>query len=183
MTVIVAIKTTDGVVMAGDLLASNGWTKGIVATDKVFSNGEFLMGYTSSFRMGQLLQYNFCAPERPEGLSDDQYLHTRVIPTIQNLFRSNGYGGSEKDGDKGGTFLLAYRGEIYTMQNDFSLLKYDDPVVAVGCGDVAAVGYATALVENTEMSVEAIITACIEHAGNAHTGVGGMGEIHYQNKA
>ena len=58
MTVIVALKNKDEVVMGGDC-AGVGWNYDIQmrSDPKVFRVGRFVIGYTSSFRMGQLLRF------------------------------------------------------------------------------------------------------------------------------
>ena len=59
MTCIVGVVDKGIVHMAGDKLGSNGFTKGISVRPKVFHNGDFLVGYTTSFYMGQLLEFEW----------------------------------------------------------------------------------------------------------------------------
>lgn len=79
MTCITAMVKGDHVWMAGDLMGSNGFTKKIYPDSKVFVNGEFIIGYTSSFRMGQLLQYNWEQPPRLEGMTTENIFSSMLL--------------------------------------------------------------------------------------------------------
>ena len=50
------------VYIGADSLGSNGFTQSIRKESKVFKNGEFLIGCTSSFRMIDLLKWKFNPP-------------------------------------------------------------------------------------------------------------------------
>lgn len=133
MTCIIGMVKDDHIFMAGDLLGSNGFTKKSYPDSKVFVNGDFIIGYTSSFRMGQLLQYNWVQPPRLEKLTNREYLQVDVIESMKECFVACGYGAKDKEGDSGGNFLIGYKGGLYEMQHDFSLLKSED-FIAVGSG-------------------------------------------------
>ena len=92
MTCIVALVKEGNIWMAGDLMGSNGFTKKTYPDPKVFVNGDFVIGYTSSFRMGQILEYNWEQPPRMEGLTDRQYLQLDVIESMRACFSAFGYG-------------------------------------------------------------------------------------------
>jgi hypothetical protein len=55
MTCIVGIVENGKVYMGGDAAGVNGYSVRVRKDPKLFKVGEFLFGYTSSFRMGQLL--------------------------------------------------------------------------------------------------------------------------------
>ena len=69
MTAIVAIRQDNTVYMGGDSAGVAGLKITIRKDPKVFINGNFLMGFTTSFRMGQLLQYSFKPPEHPKNMT------------------------------------------------------------------------------------------------------------------
>lgn len=137
MTCIVGMVKNDQIYMAGDLMGSNGYTKKVYPDSKVFLNGEFLLGYTSSFRMGQILEWNWEPPLRQEGISDRQYMQLNVVESLRDTFATFGYGIKQGLEDLGGTFLIGYRGKLYEMQDNFSLLQNED-FVAVGSGQYHA---------------------------------------------
>lgn len=138
MTCILA-KIQDGKVhMLGDKMGSNGHTKSVYPLiNKVFKVDDFVIGYTSSFRMGQILQYSWNPPSKMEKDSDDTYLFKHVITSIKIAFDNNCYGKKDKVEFEGGTFLLGWHGRLFEMQNNLSLLEYDK-TAAVGCGQYFA---------------------------------------------
>jgi len=65
MTVIIGIidKKNNKAIIAGDSAATDSWdyqTK--IKHPKVFRNGKFIIGYTHSFRLGDVLRYAFNPP-------------------------------------------------------------------------------------------------------------------------
>ena len=86
MTCIVGLVHADGVTIGADSAGCDGaW--GIVtrADTKLFHNGPFLFGFTSSFRMGQLLRYAFKPPPSSITASGDRSMSSPRKPqaTIQ----------------------------------------------------------------------------------------------------
>ena len=149
MTCIVATVFGGEVFMAGDLMGSNGFVKKVYPDPKVFKNGDFVVGYTSSFRMGQLLQYNWKQPPRIEGLTDRQYLQVDVIESMRGVFNAYGYGSNEGLEDIGGNFLIGYKGSLYEMQPNFSILKHED-FAAIGSGQ----DYANSVLSVLEVTIK-----------------------------
>lgn len=99
-----------------------------------------VFGFTSSFRMGQILRYSFFAPPRIEKISDMQYLVGNFIPSLIRTYSDHGFLSKSNDRNVGGVFLLGYRGELYKIEADFQVgipvLDYD----TCGCGDDLAKG-------------------------------------------
>ena len=68
MTCVIAIKNPDGsITLGGDKAASTEYDSRITTMPKIFKVGDFHFGYTTSFFMGQILQYGFTSPTRPVG--------------------------------------------------------------------------------------------------------------------
>lgn len=109
---------------------------------KIFLKGEMLVGYTSSFRMGQILQYCWEVPARPEGITDLGYMVGVVIPSIRALFVEQKY--ILETEKSGGNFLITYRGVIYEIQHDFAVIDHSRRFAAVGSGYVQAQGFMAA---------------------------------------
>lgn len=140
MTCIVAFKTEEGhSVIAGDYMASNGHNFHKVANSKVFSKSDkCAVGYTSSFRMGQILEHYWTLPPRTEGQELENYINVTVIESLRATFKTYGYGMKNGLEDLGGNFLLLYGERIYEVQYNYSVLDYDLEVIAVGSGSDAA---------------------------------------------
>lgn len=167
MTCIV-VKVEDGVVhMAGDKLGSNGYTKVLSDRPKVFINGDFIFGYTTSFRMGQLLEFSWCPPEQLNSQTDENYIYKTVVESIKSLFKNDGFG-SDKEG---GTFLFGYKGKAYKMQSDFAIFEIED-YDACGCGeDEAEASLYTMSKLNTSLSIKEQLELAIEAASFRKCGV------------
>ena len=60
---------------------------------KVFKVGNFLIGYTSSFRMGQILRFNFNPLKYVPEIHNDEYEYmcTDFIDEVRVCFREGGY--------------------------------------------------------------------------------------------
>jgi len=65
MTCIVGIQHDGRVYIGGDSAGVAGYSITSRADAKVFTVGPYVMGFTSSFRMGQLLRYGLKAPKPP----------------------------------------------------------------------------------------------------------------------
>jgi len=135
MTCIVAIAEGGRVYMAGDSASSDGHTYSLTRAPKVFALGPFLIGYTTSFRMGQLLQYHLQVPPHPEGLSNYEYMVTRFLEACRKAFKDRGWMKSEHGVEELGNFLVGYRGELFQLQGDGAVLQNRDGFDAVGSGE------------------------------------------------
>lgn len=144
MTCIVALVENGVVYMGADSLGSNGHTKTVRKDKKLFKlkdTDSALLGFTSSYRMGQLLMYaSGLIDKRDEPNIDHEYLVTKFIPNIIHLFENGGYNRNHSGEKKGWTFLLAYKDKLYNIQSDYqvgeSSLNYD----ACGSGEDHALG-------------------------------------------
>ena len=142
MTCIIALKHNKKVYMAGDsgAIGTNEWS--VSPDPKVFViDNEIAFGFTSSFRMGQVLQYKFTMPTRQRGDSDDKYIRVSVIDRIIEVFTENKViTNVEGRPLECGTFLIGYRGEIYEVQDDMSVLRNALPYMSIGAGEDVANG-------------------------------------------
>jgi ATP-dependent protease HslVU (ClpYQ) peptidase subunit len=143
MTCIVGVidKKEKKVVMGGDSAGVSGWDLTIRKDSKVFANGPFVIGCTSSFRMMQILRFSF---KPPEIKTDDiyEYMCTDFINEVRNLFKNGGYLQKETKGDElGGTFLVAYKDRLFKIGSDFQVGENLIGMDSIGVGDGYALGY------------------------------------------
>src|SRR5271165_4245107 len=115
MTCIVAVENKGTIYMGGDSAGVAGLSLSIRADEKVFLTGPFIMGFTSSFRMGQILRYKFVPPAQPSGVDDMRFMVTDFIDAVRKAFFDNGFG--KKDTNEGGNFLVGYKKKLYNIQN------------------------------------------------------------------
>lgn len=143
MTCIVGIIDSEArrVIIGGDSAETCDQSRFIRKDVKVFRNGKFIFGCTSSFRMIQLLQYSLRIPDVPEGWDMHKYMCIAFITAVKECFKEGGYLQKFTDGDdKGGTFLVGYEDRLFKIQCDFqvseNLCGYD----AIGSGGDFALG-------------------------------------------
>ena len=91
MTCLIGLVEDGKVYMGGDSAAVTGYDTRQAKAPKVFENGEFLMGYTTSFRMGQLLQYHLTIPKQTSHESDMSYMVTTFIDAVRDCFKNQGF--------------------------------------------------------------------------------------------
>lgn len=140
MTCIVGLKANGRVFIGGDSAGSDNHNIETRLDTKVFKVGDFLIGYTSSFRMGQLLRFKFSPPAQHKGQDDYEYLCTEVIDHIKTLFESNGFSKVDSNVHSGGVFLLAYNNRLYSIYDDYQVGETANGFAACGCGDQVALG-------------------------------------------
>jgi len=104
------------------------------ADEKVFRNGNFLMGFTTSFRMGQLLRYKFKSPKHRKGKDIFEYMVSDFIDGVRECLIEGGFAKKEDNVEAGGDFLVGYQGRLFHIESDFQIAESTDGFEAVGCG-------------------------------------------------
>lgn len=145
MTCIVGIAHEGKVYIGGDSMAAAQWDRNVSGLRKVFRVGEFLIGYTTSFRMGQILQYYLEVRPREEGEDDLRYMVVAFIEAVRTCLREKAYTSISNSQESGGTFLVGYRGRLYTVSDDFQVNLWTNGIAACGCGEPYALGAMLAL--------------------------------------
>lgn len=115
----------------------------VVRTDyKVFANGPYAMGFTSSFRMGQLLRYRLEAPiPTRDDLDDmDRFMATTFVDAVRTTLKDGGFAKIEDNQEEGGDFLVGIAGRLYAIESDFQMGRSAHGYEALGCGRELALG-------------------------------------------
>ncbi len=99
-----------------------------------------IMGYTSSFRMGQLLRFKLNIPERPRDKEIYEYMVTDFIDAVRKCFKDGGFGITKDEQRWGGTYLVGYAGRLFTIYADFQVAENILPYASCGCGEDYAMG-------------------------------------------
>lgn len=114
--------------MAGDRAAVEaGHYLDLTAAPKVFVKGPMVIGYTSSFRMGEALKHRLVVPNPPrDGMNEamelaelDRWMAVEFTDSVRNLMRDIGYMKVSEGRESGGIFLVGIFGRIYTFDEDF----------------------------------------------------------------
>lgn len=134
MTAIAGFVHEGKVWIGGDSAGVGGWALSIRADQKVFKNGEFLFGFTSSFRMGQLLRYSFTPPKLHEGQDPYAYMVTDFVEGVRSCLKTGGFATREKEAEIGGHFLVGFRGRLFQIGSDYQVGECSSGYDACGCG-------------------------------------------------
>lgn len=109
-------------------------TNGKVPTEQV------IMGFTSSWRMGQLLQYKCSLPAILNTDDELYWVVAKLIPHIRKIFKEQGFTKIENNAEEAGTFLLGIRGRLFNIYSNFQAIESKCGYHAIGCGGQIALG-------------------------------------------
>lgn len=140
MTCIAAVTDGKTVWMGGDSAGSCSWDIVSRKDPKVFRNGEMLIGFTTSFRMGQLLAHRFTPPTLREGQDVYAFMVTDFIDAVRQCLKDGGFAKRDSDREEGGTFLVGFRGRLFEISDDYQVGEAASTYAAVGCGHAYAKG-------------------------------------------
>lgn len=166
MTIIVGVKTPDGKVLLGaDSQGSAGYNSIDRADPKVFITHGIGYGFTSSYRMGQVLRYH--SEDVVSELRNTDvygYVVTCLVPMWRRILKEHGYTAVNNNEETGGVFLVAIDGELFKVEEDFQVGESKKPYAAAGCGTNYALGnlFAHDMCEMSEDTVRMAITAAKE---------------------
>jgi ATP-dependent protease HslVU (ClpYQ) peptidase subunit len=171
MTAIVGLVDGGRVIIGGDSAGVAGLQSTERADVKVFNNGPYVMGFTTSFRMGQLLQYAL-VPPKPPRRDVFGFMVTEFIDAVRDCLKSGGYASKDSDVESGGTFLVGVHGSLYEIGSDYQVGIPADGYAAVGCGDDVALG-ALFATRGSDLTAEERVTAALLAAAHHSAGVRG----------
>jgi ATP-dependent protease HslVU (ClpYQ) peptidase subunit len=144
MTCIIAISENNKIYMGGDGAASNEYGHLRITNEpKVFMKGPFIIGYTTSFRMGQILQYKLKIPKQNKNKEDFEFMATDFIDSVIACFEKNKFGTTPPGHETfpgGGCFIVGYKGKIYSIESNYQVNSFEDNFTAVGSGAELALG-------------------------------------------
>lgn len=113
------------------------------ADTKVFRIGPYVVGFSTSWRMGQILRYHVTLPDPPKRGALHRHMVTAVVPVIREAFKAHGWltaNSSEPNRDVGGAFLVGVRGMLFEIASDFQVGHVADGYNAIGCAYHVALG-------------------------------------------
>jgi len=147
VTAIVGLVHGKSVFIGGDSAGVDDLCLTVRADTKVFRKDQYLFGFTTSFRMGQLIRYSL-RPPKPKG-EIEKFMATKFVDALRDCLKTGGWAKKENDREEGGTFLVGLQGKLFAVYDDYQVATAADGFAAVGCGDQIALGalYATADVD------------------------------------
>lgn len=158
MTCIVGLVHKEKVYIGGDSAGVGGYSLSNRADEKIFHNKDFIMGFTTSFRMGQLLRFKFIPPYHKPEKSTYEYMVVDFVEEVRQCLKDGGYASNDKGEEIGGTFLVGYKGELFTIEADYQVGRQIEGYDAVGCGSEIAKGslYSTSVLDPEERVKQAL---------------------------
>lgn len=161
------------VYMGADSLGSDGFT-GITRKDeKIFEVEKFLIGGTSSFRMLQLLKYKLKPSKHPKDMDPYDYMVTYFVEDVRKLFKDHGYSSVNNNTEKGGEFIVGYKGRIFVIQSDFQVAEPQDNFAAVGAGEYHCLAVLECEKYRVDFTPESRLLKALHIAEKYCVGVGG----------
>lgn len=140
MTCIIGLIKNKKVYIGGDSAGVGGNDVTLRKDTKVFRTGKFIIGYTSSFRMGQLLRFKLKLTKQERGVSDYEYMCTTFIDSVRKCLKNGGYTIVKDESERIGTFLVGYKNRLYKIEGDLQVGESYENFNSVGCGEDYAKG-------------------------------------------
>lgn len=139
---------------------------------KVFVKNNVVFGFTTSFRMGQLLHYNLKIPKFPikSKITMIQWMVCKFIPAVRKCLKKGGFTEITNNVEEGGTFLIGIQGHLFKIEDDFQVGEMIDGLTAIGCGGKFAKAVLWNLKDENVKPEEKIIKA-LETAEHFSAGV------------
>ncbi len=170
MTCIAGLVHEGRVFIGGDSAGVSGLDIHSRKDAKTFKNGEFVFGFTSSFRMGQLLRYSLSPPKRHPDKDVMNFMVTEFIDAVRACLKAGGYARRDSEVEQAGTFLVGYQGRLFRIADDYQVGESNNGYDACGCGEPFARG---ALFSNAALAPMERITQALQAAEEHSAGVRG----------
>jgi hypothetical protein len=127
------------------------------------------MGFTTSYRMGQLLRYSLDVGE-PDTWDVDRFMATTFIDAVRECLTRGGYARTEDGQEQGGQFLVGIHGRLYVVDSDYQIGHTISGYAAVGSGYLVALGSLHSTAKSSATSHERAVMA-LEAAAELTEGV------------
>jgi ATP-dependent protease HslVU (ClpYQ) peptidase subunit len=165
MTCVVGVISNGKVHMACDSAASDSDIGSVHKRKdaKVFMVDDYIIGFSNSFRMGQLLQYDFYPPI-PNKRNLEKTMCIDFVDAIQKCLAKNNFI-IDKDDDNISDLIIGVHGRLFVMDTDFNMGEYYDKYFAIGSGYQFALGslYSTKHIKNPRTRLTKALEASAEY--------------------
>lgn len=159
--------------LGGDSSGLSGWDLHQRKDPKVFKVGKFVIGFTTSFRMGQILQHSFNPPPQQPDEDLYKYMCTSFIDEVRRTLHAKGFAERKNDREGGGQFLVGVDGRLFNIESDYQVGENIHGFDAVGCGCGPAIGALAILKEQKANDPREIVTAALKISETFNGGVRG----------
>jgi len=171
VTCIIGLEHGGTVYIGADSAAVAGGEIQATLLPKVFQRGVFLIGYTTSFRMGQLLWQHLNVRAQHDEETDEAYIICGLVEAVRACLKDHGYAEVASNVETGSTFLVGHKNKLYRVSGDYGVIRCADGFDAVGCGEEYALGAMKALSLIGLDGPATSISQCLGIAEHFSTGV------------
>lgn len=140
MTAIVGLVHDGAVWIGADSAGVYGQSIAVRADAKAFTRGPFAFGFTSSFRMGQLIRYTLTTPAIDPDTDLHEYMCRSFVDALRECLKTGGWAEQDKERETGGNFLVGVHGRLFEVFSDYQVGEREEPYTATGCGESFALG-------------------------------------------
>ena len=144
MTTIIATQTDHGVVMIADSQI-NSTGKPYFHEDmvKIIERNRYLIGVAGRVVALQSIQNSWNPPSLPANYKGSLYnfVITKIVPSLKMFIdESKMFSDKEKEDGELFSILLAIKGEVFEIDDDYSVGRREDGIYAIGSGADFALG-------------------------------------------
>jgi ATP-dependent protease HslVU (ClpYQ) peptidase subunit len=163
MTTVIAIQNNQGVdMMADSQINANGKPYFHPDMVKIVERNKYLIGIAGRVIALQAIQNNWNPPALTATYKDSLYkfVITKIVPSLK-MFIEDAKIFTDKEKEEGELFsvLIAMRGELFEIDEDYSVSRREDGVYAIGSGSEYALG---ALMAGADMQSAMQIAASLD---------------------
>lgn len=181
MTAIAGLVHQGRVYIGGDSAASGGTTLMIRKDPKVFTHQQdhyylpdqpdrWVFGYTTSYRMGQILQHAFTPPVIRDYENLHGFMCTTFVDAMRDTFKDAGWARVDSGVEETGQFLVGVAGRLFVIDEDYQVGETATGYAAVGCGDDLVLG-SLHTTQHMDMTPRDRLDAALSAASYHSTGV------------
>ncbi|MFA7291894.1 MAG: hypothetical protein WC023_06560 [Rhodocyclaceae bacterium] len=140
MTCIVGLVHEGKVTIGGDSAGVGGLDLVVRNDLKVWERDGLAFGFTTSFRMGQLLRYSLNIPKRHPDTDLMKFMVTDFIDAVRKCLKDGGFARAKEGEEQAGVFLVGHAGRLFRIDADYQVGEAAAQFDAVGCGESFAKG-------------------------------------------
>lgn len=159
MTCILGLEDKGQVWLGSDSYLGDADSRDILDRPKWFRKGPLVLAYYGGFREAQVLEHSLTIRQPRRNEKPMTFLTNAVAKVVQEGMDANGV--HRNNGEVGAGFLLVYSGLLYTLQEDFSVVRSRRGYAALGIGSAYALGALAAL--RTRLPPREAITEALQH--------------------
>lgn len=166
MTCIVALEHKGTAYLGSDSFMGNADSRDQTSRPKFFTKGDqFVVGFAGSFRGAQVVEHDIKFRQCRSTEDAEAYLVVEVAKKLQHVFSQVGANvkNEETQDSTDASFLICLHGKVFTLQQDYSVIRSSHGFASIGIGRDFALGALSAMVR-MRLSPEEKIRRALEIA-------------------